>query len=195
MSRFRTAYEQLLPEIEAIPHSEWLGVNTDMHQGAVTVLRALPALHRLRRDIVRLLPGFDLGWYDKLETIALAVLHAESVYRAAITPKADLAEPALVSLVFAERSQPTVSEIVQNRHRAFTLLVWAYEHARYAVATLWPQDVDRVVPPLSAQLDCGANDSVSAGLPSPPLPTPAPTTAVSGMASSARPETSSPTKG
>jgi hypothetical protein len=191
-SRVRAAYQQILSEIKGVSDSEWLGVNADMHQASITVLQALPALQGLRRDIVTQLPGFDSERFDRLETIALAVLHVDSLYRAAITPRAELAESSPVVPDCTEQSPLVISEIIQNRHRVFTLLVRAYERVRWAVARLRPEDADWLAPALDPRLDGAADNAVAAGGAGapPPAPTPAPITVVSGApVAAARPET------
>jgi hypothetical protein len=89
--RFRHAYEQVLPEIEAVPTESLMAITVDITSAVTKVLGSLPQI-REHREQVALLPRFDVAAFDKLETYALAAGFANTRHLAAAEPVAPLAE-------------------------------------------------------------------------------------------------------
>ena len=97
LTRFRDAYERVLPELEALPEAAVLGINIDVPRAVTTALGALKNIAGQREAIARALPEVDLGQVDKLETYALAAGHAHAAFMAASTvlPMKELAAQAM----------------------------------------------------------------------------------------------------
>jgi hypothetical protein len=91
LSRFRSAYEQLLPELRALPEDELAHINIDVEVAVTTALGALPEIKALR-DEIAVMPGFDLPSFDKLELYTLATGHAQALFIVASSPSAILPE-------------------------------------------------------------------------------------------------------
>ena len=87
----RAAYDQVLAEIRAVPDSLLMPITVDIPS---TVTKALGAWREIRalREEISGLPKFDLAAFDKLETYALALAHANTRYLAASEPLAPLSE-------------------------------------------------------------------------------------------------------
>jgi hypothetical protein len=88
--RSAEAYEQLLPEIQAVAESELAPINIDIPTAVTTVLGSIPEIVAVRPLIARDLPTFDITKVDKLEQYTLAVSHAHTLYRAAWAPKVEV---------------------------------------------------------------------------------------------------------
>jgi hypothetical protein len=97
LTRFRDAYERVLPELEALPEAAVLGINIDLPQAVTVALGALKSIAGQREAIARALPEVDLAHLDKLETYALAAGHAHAAFMAASTvlPMKELAAQAV----------------------------------------------------------------------------------------------------
>lgn len=90
--RFRDAFERRVPEIRAVPEGELLAITLDIPAAVATVLGAWPEIRKLRPEIERQLPAFDLAIFDRLESCALALGHAQTAYQTATEPPASLVE-------------------------------------------------------------------------------------------------------
>jgi hypothetical protein len=86
---FRHAYEQLLPEIHAVPSESLAPLIVDITSAVTKGLGALSEIMRFR-DQAALLPFFDVAAFDKLEPYALAAQFANTRYLAAADPPAPL---------------------------------------------------------------------------------------------------------
>ena len=84
------AYERVKVDLAALRPEDLLQVNADIPAAVSKILRALPQVKELRARIAMELPMFDLGAFDKLEDIALALSFAHGCYQAAIQPPGDL---------------------------------------------------------------------------------------------------------
>lgn len=91
--RFRAAFEQLLPEIRAVPDSEFAAINVDVPSSVATALGAWPEVHGLRDQIAKDVSSFNITLLDNLELYALALGHAQTEYQTATEPS-----PSLVAL-------------------------------------------------------------------------------------------------
>src|SRR5262245_51621465 len=88
--RFRRAYEQLLDEIRAVPHDDYIVINIDIPSAITTVMGVLPFLKSARPRIALELPRYDIARFDKLEAYTLALGHAHALYLAASEPTESL---------------------------------------------------------------------------------------------------------
>ncbi|MBN1607666.1 MAG: hypothetical protein JW940_13600, partial [Polyangiaceae bacterium] len=79
-SRSARAYRELAPERATLEQWEILAVNRDVGRVVVKVLGAIPGLRKMRPAIVEALPRFDVGRFDRLESYALALAHAQAEY-------------------------------------------------------------------------------------------------------------------
>lgn len=91
-ARFREAYEAVLPEMLALPPERIVTMNIDVLEAVTTVMGSLPEIRALRPQI-ETLPKADLKAFDRLETYALALVHANALFAAASAPAQSL--PAL----------------------------------------------------------------------------------------------------
>ncbi len=81
--RFRAAFATLLAEIRAVPEHEFASINVDISSSVTTALGAGGAIRKLRDQIVREAPCFDIALVDRLELYALALGHAHTAYQTA----------------------------------------------------------------------------------------------------------------
>ncbi|MET0591783.1 MAG: hypothetical protein ABW133_03730 [Polyangiaceae bacterium] len=84
--QFQLAYEKVLDEMKAVPHSDYVSINTDVPTAVITVLGALPKIKALRPRVVADLPNLDIARFDKFETYAMALGHAHARYMVASHP-------------------------------------------------------------------------------------------------------------
>ena len=64
MSRFREAFERVLPEIEAFPESELAAMNVDVPQAVTSAVGAWREIESLRERVVSELPKHALEQFD-----------------------------------------------------------------------------------------------------------------------------------
>jgi hypothetical protein len=88
--RFREAFERHAPEIRAVPESELLPINIDIAATVTTVIGAWQEIHVLRDDFLKHAPTFDIKLFDSLESWAMALGHAQTLYETATEPPASL---------------------------------------------------------------------------------------------------------
>lgn len=81
--RFRAAFATLLAEIRAVPEREFASINVDISSSVTTALGAGGAIRKLREQIVREAPCFDIALVDRLELYALALGHAHTAFQTA----------------------------------------------------------------------------------------------------------------
>jgi hypothetical protein len=81
--RLRRALKQIREELEALSDKELLVINLDPLAAIAIARGALPKVLPLREQITLALPTFDMTHLDRLETYALALHHAHSLYDAA----------------------------------------------------------------------------------------------------------------
>ncbi len=86
------AYDNILAEIVAVPDEELTTVNIDVVAAVTTVIGSLPEIKAFRSSIEAEWRNFDFVQFDKLETYALALNHAHSLYRGAFAPRANVIE-------------------------------------------------------------------------------------------------------
>ncbi len=91
-SRFRDAYEQALPEMEAVADVDLVHINVDLVDAVTAALGAWPNIKATRAELEAGLPNFDLAMFDKLERYALATGHAHTLYGIAKGPVTSLVE-------------------------------------------------------------------------------------------------------
>lgn len=81
--RFREAFDRVLPEIRGLPESEFLTLNLKIEAIVTTVLGAWPRIRDLRPKLLDV-PDFDQTALERLESYALALGHAQTVYATAM---------------------------------------------------------------------------------------------------------------
>jgi hypothetical protein len=91
--RFCAAFAALLPEIRAVPESDFAAINIDVPSSVTTALGAWPEIRALRDQVAKDVSSFDITLLDKLESYALALGHAQTEYQTAMEPN-----PSLVAL-------------------------------------------------------------------------------------------------
>jgi hypothetical protein len=84
--QFQQAYEKVLDELKAVAPSDYVSINTDVPTAVITVLGAVPRIQALRPQVVADLPNLDIARFDKLETYAMALGHAQARYMSASQP-------------------------------------------------------------------------------------------------------------
>ncbi len=89
-----------------------------------------------------------------------------------------LADRLLTAVGLREQGPAIIAASAENRQKAFTLFVKAYDHARRAVSFLrWDEDdVDTIAPSLYAGRGTGHRKNVPPPAPTPPAPAPTPAT-------------------
>ena len=107
--RYRDAFESLLEEIRAVPKKKYVVITLPIEDAVITVVRKMTKLREFRAQLVRCLPEFPMDQFDKLEAYALALGHAQTLYKTATDPPAAvlaLAENATIrrDLLFDEIS-------------------------------------------------------------------------------------------
>lgn len=108
--RSEIAFAALLPEITAVGDDEILPLNIDVVNAVTLVLGVLPELRALREEIKAELTRFDIARFDKLEQYALALDHADALYRRTLPDKATIAELG--------------AELAATRDRLYTDAMW-----------------------------------------------------------------------
>ena len=93
-TRFEEPYRRHLPEFQALALEELVVVNLDIATVVTTVLGALPEILALSPEISAQLPRFDLNRVKNLESYAMALSHANTLYLLATQPP-DSLEPLL----------------------------------------------------------------------------------------------------
>lgn len=89
-AQFVEAYQKRLPEILAVPESDFTTINVDIPTVVTMVLGAMPEILALRGGIAAL-AVVDQKAVDGLRDYALAAGQANSIYTTAITPRDDIA--------------------------------------------------------------------------------------------------------
>jgi hypothetical protein len=90
--RFREAFERLTCEIQAVENDDLVPINLDVPSVVATVLGVSAKIRGFHDDIVKHLPSFDIDRFDRLESYALALGHAQTEYQTATEPPASLVE-------------------------------------------------------------------------------------------------------
>src|SRR4051812_12268728 len=83
---FNEAYQRHLPEFQAVAIDELVTVNVDIATVVTTVLGSLPEILALAPGISEQLPKFDLARVRDLESYAMALSHANTLYLLATQP-------------------------------------------------------------------------------------------------------------
>ncbi len=130
------AFASIETELEALPEDAVLPVCVDLRYAAQVAMQAARRMEALLPEMV-LLPEFDVGPVRRLAVYAAAALHAEMTLDRACTP----VRPGAIDAWLAPRN---------DRARAYTVLVRAYDQCRRAVTFLrWCHgDAEQWVPPL-----------------------------------------------
>ncbi len=84
--RFRQAYESIKAEMQSIPREQLLALNVDVASTVATTIGCLPKVVPLRPAILEQVGGFDIKQLDKLETYAMALMHAQAEFQASAQP-------------------------------------------------------------------------------------------------------------
>jgi hypothetical protein len=92
--RHRQAFEAMLGEIQSVPEKDFVAITLDIQSVVTTVEGAWQDIRTLRTTIDEMWRDFDMELFDKLETYALALGHAQTEYATAIK-----SPPSLVPLV------------------------------------------------------------------------------------------------
>jgi len=90
-SPFGATYDRRIEEIKAVPESELVPLNLDVHSAIATVLGTLPALSKLK-DRFGKLPEIDQTRLASLEDYAEAAAEANMRHETAIAPNDDIVE-------------------------------------------------------------------------------------------------------
>lgn len=90
--RFREAFDQVEPELAAVPENDIVNVNVDIRDTSVLVLGIEPTLKEFRAQIVKELPHFDIAMYDKIVMYGCAAAHAYATWKLASEPKLPIQE-------------------------------------------------------------------------------------------------------
>jgi hypothetical protein len=114
LERFQQSYERVLPEMKALAPAELQHINVDVQGAVVTVLGAVGEIRALRGTAAEL-PGFDVGTIDRLEDYALALGHAQAMYRAAAGPEDAVAELAAQTLELRDTLFSDASALARRR--------------------------------------------------------------------------------
>src|SRR4051812_29389670 len=80
---FNLVFERVKPDMAALKTDELLQVSLDISAAIATVLGVLPEAKRLREQMVKDLPTFDVARFDKLEDYAMALGFAHAKYLSA----------------------------------------------------------------------------------------------------------------
>ena len=96
--RYRESFNLLKEELRAIPESQLITLNADPMVAVTTTLTSLPAIKAMRGRLIAEFTKFDVASFDKLEQYAMALAHADTVYRAS-APDATRFEALLQSSV------------------------------------------------------------------------------------------------
>jgi hypothetical protein len=84
--RFIASYELELPAIMEVPREEWMQINLDIPTAVTLVLGAVPGMQKLRDRCAKALPELDLGLFERIESLALAMGYAHSRQKASALP-------------------------------------------------------------------------------------------------------------
>src|SRR5262249_40277280 len=88
------AYERVKAELDAVAPEALIVVNLDVQVAVSTILGALPEVRGLRGRMVKELPEFDVGRFDRLEDYALALAYAQAKFQFATQQVGDYEEVA-----------------------------------------------------------------------------------------------------
>ena len=89
-ARAQAAFERVKPLLAKLAPQDLLQVNLDISLAVRTILAALPRGRALRKQLVKELPFFDIGSFDRLEDYALALSATQAAYLAVIGRPSDL---------------------------------------------------------------------------------------------------------
>ena len=84
------AFERVKPELAKLAPEDLLQVNLDVSAALQTILGVLPEVKRMREQIVKEVPSFDLASFDRLEDYALAFGVSQTAFLMATQPQDDL---------------------------------------------------------------------------------------------------------
>ena len=84
------SYERVKGELVALAPEALVAVNLDVQVAVSTILGALPEMRGLRDRLVKELPTFDVGRFDKLEDYAQALAFAQAKFQFAAQPAGEL---------------------------------------------------------------------------------------------------------
>ena len=76
--RHREAFEAMLGEIQSVPEKDFVAITLDIQSVVTTVKGAWRDIRALRGAIDEMWRQFDMELFDKLETYALALGHAQT---------------------------------------------------------------------------------------------------------------------
>jgi hypothetical protein len=89
-AKFEEAYKRVEPDLLAVSPDDIAPINLDIASAVATVLYLWAGILRLRDTIVRVLIGFDIARFDKLEDYAMALGHANTMHLIATQPPDEL---------------------------------------------------------------------------------------------------------
>jgi hypothetical protein len=87
--RFREAFQRVLPELRALPETEYVQIHLDIPAAVAQALGVIPEIRAIR-PLVERLPDYNLERFDRLEDYTLALGHAHAIYMAAKAPPRSL---------------------------------------------------------------------------------------------------------
>jgi hypothetical protein len=91
-ARFRRAYKAMISEIQSVPETDFVGITLDILGTVQNVLGSWPHIKALRTELDEMWKHFDLELFDKVETYALALGHANTLYKTMNDPPKTLIE-------------------------------------------------------------------------------------------------------
>ena len=89
-TEFEEAFNRVEPELASLSPDEFAPINLDISSAVATVMFLWAGIVKLRDSIVRLLIGFDIARFDRIEDYAMALGHAHTMYLIATQPPDEL---------------------------------------------------------------------------------------------------------
>jgi hypothetical protein len=100
--RYRRAYEATLSEIQSVREQDFVGITLDIAAMVTTVTGRWSKIKPMRAELNDTWRRFDLKLFDKVETYALALGHAQTLYKTMNEPPQSLV--ALADTAMAKRN-------------------------------------------------------------------------------------------
>jgi hypothetical protein len=88
--RYRRAYEATLSEIQSVRERDFVGITVDIPAVVTTVTGRWSKSKPMRAELDDTWRRFDLELFDKVETYALALGHAQTLYKTMNEPPQSL---------------------------------------------------------------------------------------------------------
>jgi hypothetical protein len=112
--RLRDALERVRPRLVQVKEEDFVPLNVDPLDATSIVRGALPAIMRLRPEMVTHLATFELRNLDELETYALALMQTHGLYLCAKSPPEELAKLVVEAVRLRDKLLVDVSALTQH---------------------------------------------------------------------------------